>query len=82
MYVLSSKNELTGEHSCIMIRPVAEGNAVESEHSWLSQFHNGQLCTEGGREGEREGEREGRREGEREGERCCIGNIVRTGMER
>ena len=41
---LCSKNELTGEHSCIMIKPVVGENATEDQHNWLNQFHDGQTA--------------------------------------
>jgi len=39
LYIRQTTSELTGEHSCIMVRGL--NSSVESELEWLSEFAKG-----------------------------------------
>jgi N-acetyltransferase 10 len=42
LYVRQTTSELTGEHTCVMVRGL--NTSVESELEWLREFVRGKIC--------------------------------------
>lgn len=44
LYLRQTQNDLTGEHTCIMIKALDKSDRLKEDGTWLSAFAQGEFC--------------------------------------